>query len=85
MRILLSKTYKKGLDDLPQHVQEKADKQLKLLSQDIQHSSLETKKLKGKDNFYSVRVGRDYRILFSFYSEDALYILDTDHRKDVYR
>lgn len=85
MKVLLSKKFKKNAEDLPPEIQSKIDKQLRLLSQDIRHPKLHTKKLKGDDNFYSVRVTRQYRILFTFYSEEAWYVLDVGHRKDIYR
>lgn len=48
---------------LPQHVKELADEKFELLKSDPRHLSLHFKKLGGKQNLWSVRVGQHYRAL----------------------
>ena len=53
----------KRYDDLPNSIQELADRSYELLQQDPYHPSLHFKRLGGKTQFWSVRVGEDYRAL----------------------
>lgn len=42
-------------------------------------------KLSGEENSYRSRVGR-YRIIYKIYDEKVLvFVVDVDHRKDIYR
>jgi mRNA interferase RelE/StbE len=42
-------------------------------------------KLKGSENAFRIRVG-DYRILYEIQDEELIvYVLETGHRRDVYR
>lgn len=49
--------------DLPELIQELADKNFELLKADPLHPSLHFKELSGKDNLWSARVGDHFRAL----------------------
>ncbi|MFD2570244.1 hypothetical protein ACFSUS_06330 [Spirosoma soli] len=53
----------KRYSDLPRDIQELADKNYELLKSDPFHPSLHFKRLGGKKNLWSVRVGDSYRAL----------------------
>ena len=64
----------------------KINNKLKVLQRDPFHATLQTKPLHGKlKGMYSVRVGREYRVLFQFLSTDEIILVDVGHRKDIYR
>jgi len=48
---------------LPLEVREKARAAYRLFKQDPYHASLQFKELKGKEGLYSVRIGRNHRVL----------------------
>ncbi len=59
---------------------------LDLLSTDSFHPLLHTKPLTGKlSGCYSFRISRDYRSIFKFLPDGAVYLIDVGNRKDIYR
>ena len=64
MKIKAYKRFKKCYQELPKKIQEKADKQIKLLTKNIKHPSLHTKKVKGCSGIWEARVDIHYRMTF---------------------
>lgn len=59
---------------------------LKLLEQNPFHPKLHTKPLQGKlTGFYSLRVGRDYRVVFKFLEGGVIVLLRADRRDKIYK
>jgi len=83
--ILLSKDFVNHFRKLPAHAKRKADTLVGILSVDYRDSRLHTKKLHSDNDLYSLRVGRDYRVIFYFLDGGRIYILDVRHRKDIYK
>lgn len=73
MKIYPTKGFIERYEDLPQRVQNQADKQLKLLLKNLHHPSLRVKKIKSRENIWEGRVTKDYR--FSFEIKGDTYIL----------
>lgn len=72
--------------NLEKSLKKKLDNQLLILSENPFHLKLHTKTLSGPlKGSYSFRVGRDYRVIFIFRSQDTIQLLLTAHRKDIYR
>ncbi len=46
------------------------------------HSKPLVGKLKG---FYSFRITRNWRVIFSFLDRETIFLIDVAHRKDIYR
>jgi len=56
MKIRAYKRFKLAYRDLPKHIQKKTDKQLALLAENMQHPSLHTKKIKGREGIWETRI-----------------------------
>ncbi|HEC30592.1 MAG TPA: hypothetical protein ENI66_01085 [Candidatus Yonathbacteria bacterium] len=83
--IFLSKDFVTHFKKLPISAKKKTDSLVGLLGIDYRDSRLHTKKLHGDNDLYSFRVGRDYRVIFYFLSGNRIYLLDIQHRKDIYK
>ena len=57
---------------LPQHIQERATKQLALLLSDYRHPSLQTEKMKGHRKVFEGRVTQGYRFVFQIVDDTYL-------------
>ena len=74
------KTYKK----LPQKIKKLFKKQESIFRETWLHPFLHTKKLEEMAGVFSFRVTREYRVLFYFRDEVAIFF-SIGHRKDIYR
>ena len=64
----------------------KINSQLKILQQNPFHSRLHTKPLHGQlAEFHSLRIGRDYRLVFKFTNNKTLLLVAVEHRSKVYK
>ena len=82
-RIEIKPTAQKNLSQIPSHYKEKISIAIDDLT--MNPYPIGSKKLKGTDNLYGYRVGK-YRIIYEvFKNELVIYIIDIDHRKDVYK
>lgn len=75
MTILRSKTFDKDFKQLPQHIQHKAERQLRTLIRDWRHPSLSTKKMKGHPDIWEARI--DYHHRITFQTENSVLVLRT--------
>ena len=64
MKIKAYARFKKCYENLSSDIQRKADRQIKTLSEDFQHPSLHTKKIKGTKGIWEARIDIHYRISF---------------------
>ncbi len=66
MNIELSKLYLRDISKLKVRIERQLKKCLSLLSEDIEHPSLHNKHIQCKraDNLYSIRVNKQYRVLY---------------------
>jgi len=71
MTILRSKTFAKDFKRLPQNIQQKAERQLRMLVTDWRHPSLSSKKMKGHPDIWEARVDYHHRITFQI-TQDTL-------------
>lgn len=62
MKIKAYQSFEKRYRKLPVEVQEKVGKQIELLSDNFRHPSLHTKKIKGKEGVWEVRIDDFYRL-----------------------
>jgi len=77
-----ARSFEKDLLALPDDIRERA---LFLIGQILQNPFL-GKKLKGRPNRYFVRIGRDYRMVYSVYKAQRLIDFEfVGDRKDAYR
>ena len=63
MKSSMTKTFRKKLIQLPEEVQEQANKAYELWRLDIYHPSLQFKQVSQRQPIYSVRIGLNYRAL----------------------
>ncbi|MBI5038614.1 MAG: hypothetical protein HZC13_02440 [Nitrospirae bacterium] len=64
MKIKAYARFKNCYEKLSSDIQRKADRQIKILSEDFQHPSLHTKKIKGTQGIWEARIDIHYRISF---------------------
>ena len=75
---------RKGLLDLPRHVQKRVERWIDLLCDDPRREG--TKKLEGDEDLRRVHTGKDYVIVYFVRDDQVLIVVvRVGHRKDVYR
>lgn len=84
--LVFGRNFFSSIKKLDERLKTKTDKQLKLLQQNPFHPKLRSKHIHGKlDDFYSFRVGKDYRVIFKFLQNKTIQLLTIKHRKEVYK
>jgi len=79
------KSAKKEFDHLPSKIKERITEALKFLSQNPFSDLLRTKKIKGADHLYRIRIG-DYRLVYEIQKMRLLIlVIKIGHRKEIYR
>lgn len=63
MRSIVTEEFRSLYDELPAHVQRKANSAYVLFATKPDHPSLHLKKVQGTASVYSARVGRQYRVI----------------------
>lgn len=84
MKIKAYRRFKRTYSGLPPVIQKKVDKQLVLLSEDLSHPSVHTKKIKGKEGIWELRVDFHYRLTFE-YIEDTIFLRVVGNHDEVLR
>jgi len=82
MKIRVYTTFKKAYQKLPEKVQAKVDKQIGILVNDFRYPSLHTKKIKGTEGIWEVRVDDSYRLTFEIV-EDTIFLRVVGNHDDV--
>ena len=65
-RFLRTRQFKKQYQKLPSKIQEKFKKQLRLLSADIRHPSVQARKMQNTLDIWEARIDYQYRFTFKF-------------------
>ena len=86
MQLKYSRNFLAQSQGLPVAIQNKLARLLDLLASDPFHPLLHTKQLAGNlDQAHSFRITRDWRVIFTFESNEVIKLIRVAHRKDVYR
>ncbi len=87
MEIVYSQDFIKSARSAPKVIQRKLAALLEVLKANPFYSKLHTNPLVGKlKGFYSFRITRDWRVIFSFRNHQSIiFLIDIAHRKDIYR
>jgi len=82
MNVIKSNLYLRDLSKLKTDISSQIEKALTLFQSDVNHPSLHNKNIKCKraDNLFSIRINRQYRILYFKYEEyiELYRLLDHD-------
>jgi len=85
MKIFYTKKFVSLYEKLPAIIKVKAERQEKILKENIFYPSLNTEKLMPKkNNLWSFRVDQSYRVVFHFEGENVTFLY-IGHHKDIYR
>ena len=82
MKIQAYQQFQKYYHRLPQHIQRKIDKQIKILSSNLYHPSLQTKKIKGTEGIWEARVEIHYRMTFEIIG-DTIFLRAAGNHDEV--
>ncbi|MBN1664692.1 MAG: hypothetical protein JW943_13925 [Deltaproteobacteria bacterium] len=82
MKIKAYKSFQKRYHKLPAAIQDKVDRQIEQLSTNFKHPSLHTKKIKGREDIWEVRVDDFYRLTFEIV-EDTIFLRIVGNHDDV--
>ena len=86
MEIIYSGEFIKSAKRLPKSSKIKLASLLELLKDSQFHPKLHTKPLvKNFKGFYSLRITRDWRVIFTFQNPQNIILVDVAHRKDIYK
>ncbi|MBI2057439.1 MAG: type II toxin-antitoxin system RelE/ParE family toxin [Candidatus Yanofskybacteria bacterium] len=83
MVIFKTKDFEKELKKLPSEIKSLFKKQKTTLEDNWLDPRLHTKKIKEIPGVYSFRITRQYRVLFYFSKNNAIFF-SIGHRKDIY-
>jgi mRNA-degrading endonuclease RelE of RelBE toxin-antitoxin system len=86
IEIFYTPEFQKRYRELPPAVQKKAEQREKIFRQNPFHPTLETEKLQPKNkSYWSFRIDREYRIIFSFSNHNKIKFLTCGHHNWIYR
>ena len=84
-RIEFARSAKKEFDHLSAKLQDKVIEALRFLSENPFSELLKTKKLKGAESLYRIRLG-DYRIIYEVRNHAMIVlVIKIGHRREIYR
>lgn len=72
MALIFTNRFKKAYQRLPQTIQNKVKKALRLLLENPRHPSLHIKRIQGTDKIFEGRIDLKYRFSFEYDNEDIL-------------
>lgn len=82
-QVIISRTARKHLNSLPEHVRARLTREIEALRDDPRPAG--NLKLKGYADEYRIRIG-DYRVRYRIDdSASEVAVIDVRHRKDIYR
>lgn len=86
IRIIYSRSFIKSAKKLPSPVKKKLAALLEGMGVNPFAPNLHTKPLAGKlAGLYSLRITRDWRVIFYFKGKENIVLIDASHRSDVYK
>ena len=85
-RLVYHRDFVKRAQRLPDTQQRKLARLLVLLTEDPHSAQLHGKRLSPPlMGLFSFRISRDWRVVFQFFDEETILLVDVAHRKDIYR
>ena len=72
MNLVLTDTFKEDFKNLSPEIQKRAEKSLRLLTENLRHPSLRVKKMEGLPDIWEARVNRDYRFTFQLQEKSCI-------------
>jgi len=81
MQIIQTTHFKRDYKKLPSSIQKRVDEKLKLLAQNLSHSSLRVKRVRKYKGVFEGSITKDYRFLFQITTEG--YILLRIGKHDI--
>lgn len=86
MKFKYNKDFHKSFKQLPASIKKKFFNKLKLFIQNHTHPSLNLEKLEPKIlNKWSLRIDRNYRLIFEFLKENTILLIDIGHHHKIYK
>ncbi len=82
MKIKAYHRFRKSYQQLPENIRKKADKQISLLAKDFHHPSLHTKKIKGTQGIWEMRIDISYRATFEVI-DDTIFLRVVGNHDEV--
>lgn len=82
MKIEAYRTFKRTYRRLPVNIQKRVNKQLVLLIANLHHPSLHTKKIKGREGIWEMRVDIHHRLTFELI-DDTIFLRVVGNHDDV--
>ena len=84
--IFYTPEFKRRYQELPLHIQKKAERREKLFRENAFYPSLMTEKLAPREKeYWSFRIDRSYRILFRFRNPKGVIFMTCGHHNWIYR
>ena len=83
MRLHPTERFRRHYLALPESLQQRVDRQLEFLLQNLRHPSLRTKKMEGTDGIWELRVTKGYRLTFTIQAD--AYLLRAVGTHDILR
>ncbi len=85
-QLIFGKNFLNSAKKLDDNLKAKLKSSLDFLTLNPFHPTLHTKPLTGKlSNLHSLRLSRDYRVIFKITSPKEIFLIEVGHRKDIYR
>ncbi len=84
MKVLAYESFRAFYRKLPAPIQRKVDKQLRLLSENPRHPSIQLKKIRGTADLWEARVDRQYRLSLEM-KGDTVYLRVVGNHDEVLR
>ncbi len=81
MALIFTKRFKKAYQRLPQTIQPKVKKALRLIVENPRHPSLRVEHIQGTDTIYEGRIDQKCRFSFEFEGEDII-LRNVDNHDD---
>ena len=82
MKIKAYNRFKKSYRKLPKDIQKKVDRQIVILSKDLSHPSLHTKKIRGSGGIWEARIDIYYRTTFEIL-DDTIFLRVVGNHDEV--
>jgi mRNA-degrading endonuclease RelE of RelBE toxin-antitoxin system len=82
MKIKAYSRFRQAYRELPSDVQKRTDKQIAFLSENMNHPSLHTKKIKGSAGIWEARVDYHHRLTFEV-AKDTIFLRVVGNHDDV--
>jgi len=84
MKIRAFRKFQRAYQELPEDIRRKVDKQISMLAKNVHHSSLHSKKIKGKEHIWEARVDVYHRMTFEIIDE-TIYLRVVGNHDEVLR